>query len=335
MIKIQRLFKIILILTVLLIATILAGVKLITHKLDQPLTLKQPQLLTIAPGSNVNQFTRELMKRGMISSRLWLKSYVKLFPEQGEIKAGTYQVLPKMNAKQLLSLLTTGQEHQFSITFIEGSTFKEWLVLLKNHPAVIHTLKSNNYNTVTQQLKLAEGHPEGLFFPDTYLFTANTTDVDILLRARQQMSALLAKEWQSREQNLPYNTPYQALIMASIIEKESGRFAEHQLISSVFVNRLHKKMRLQTDPTVIYGLGERYKGDIKRKHLKEKTPYNTYRINGLPPTPIAMPGKSAIYATMHPEASNYYYFVSNGQGKHIFSSDLKAHNQAVAKYQLR
>lgn len=320
---------------ILFIIAIVGAIKLIQYQLEQPLQLQQPQLLTLTSGTNFNQFTRQLQQLGAIESRLWLKSYVRLFPEQGQIKAGTYQITPTMTSKQLLALLRSGKEHQFSITFIEGSTLKEWLLILKTHPHIVHTLISSDYADVTQQLGLKRKYPEGLFFPDTYLFTANTSDVDILKRAQVKMEALLAQEWPSRDENLPYDSPYQALIMASIIEKESGQHAEHQLISSVFVNRLHKNMRLQTDPTVIYGLGERYKGDIKRVHLKEKTAYNTYRMKGLPPTPIAMPGKSAIYAAMHPELTDYYYFVSQGNGKHVFSTNLKEHNQAVAKYLLK
>lgn len=335
MIKAFNLRKVIIAVVILLIIGVFGLVKIIEYQLEQPLKLSQPQFLTLASGTNFGTFTRQLLELDAIESSIWLKSYVRLFPKQGQIKAGTYQITPLMNSKQLLALLSSGKEHQFSITFIEGSTFKEWLLILKSHPQVVQTIVSSDYYTVAKQLGLKNKFPEGLFFPDTYLFTANTSDVDILKRAMAKMERLLAQEWDNRDDNLPYDSPYQALIMASIIEKESGQHAEHQLISSVFVNRLHKNMRLQTDPTVIYGLGDRYQGDIKSVHLKEKTAYNTYRINGLPPTPIAMPGKSAIYATMHPELTDYYYFVSQGNGKHIFSTNLKEHNQAVAKYLLQ
>lgn len=324
--------KVILTLCIILILGCTGLVINVQYKMEQPLNLSKNQLFTLAPGTNFGQFTHQLLQIGAIESSIWLKIYVRFFPKEGVIKAGTYQLSSEMNSKQLLSILQSGREHQFSITFIEGSTFKEWLHILRSHPNVSQTLSSSDYTKVTKQLAIKEQHPEGLFFPDTYLFTANTSDVDILKRAYRQMRDLLMKEWSNRDENLPYDTPYQALIMASIIEKESGYMAEHQIISSVFVNRLYKKMRLQTDPTVIYGLGERYQGDIKRSHLNEKTAYNTYRINGLPPTPIAMPGRSAIYATMHPELTDYYYFVSQGNGKHIFSTTLKEHNQAVAKY---
>lgn len=327
--------KTIIVFVTLLIFSVFALVKVIDYQLEKPLMLSQPQFITLASGTNFGTFTRQLLELDAIDSSFWLKSYVRLFPKQGQIKAGTYQISPKMNSKQLLALLRAGKEHQFSITFIEGSIFKEWLLILKSHPKVVQTLTSTDYYTVAKQLGLKDKFPEGLFFPDTYLFTANTRDVDILKRAMFKMESLLTQEWENRDDNLPYDSPYQALIMASIIEKESGQHAEHQLISSVFVNRLHKNMRLQTDPTVIYGLGDRYQGDIKRAHLKEKTAYNTYRINGLPPTPIAMPGQSAIHAAMHPELTDYYYFVSQGNGKHIFSTNLEEHNQAVTKYILK
>lgn len=330
--KSRRLKRAFITFSIIFIIAIVGAIKFTQYQLEQPLQLESTQLLTLTPGTNFGTFTHQLLKSGVIESNIWLKSYVRLFPEQGQIKAGTYQITPLMNSKDLLALLHSGKEHQFSITFIEGSTLKEWLKALENHPDLIHTFNSSDYVYIAKQLGLKNTHPEGMFFPDTYLFTANTSDRDILKRANLKMDTLLKQEWDNRDENLPYKSPYEALIMASIIEKESGQHAEHQLISSVFINRLHKNMRLQTDPTVIYGLGERYQGDIKRIHLKEKTAYNTYRINGLPPTPIAMPGRSAIYAAMHPELTDYYYFVSQGNGEHIFSTNLKKHNQAVAKY---
>lgn len=320
---------------VIAVTTISIALLTYTHyQIKQPLNISKTQLFTITDGTSFHHFSKNLIKNDWLKTRFWLRNYVRLNPELAKIKAGTYQIEKNTTLHSLLEQLVAGKEHQFSVTFIEGSTFKEWLVLLDNTENLMHQLKKNSVAEVAKKLAINHKNPEGLFYPDTYAFTANTSDIDILIRAQKKMSKELTNAWQSRHENLPYKNKYQALIMASIIEKESGRHAEHGIISSVFINRLNKKMRLQTDPTVIYGLGERYKGDITYRHLREKTAYNTYRINGLPPTPIAMAGKSAIHAALNPLATDYLYFVSNGEGKHIFSTNLKDHNAAVSKYQL-
>ncbi|WP_206485580.1 endolytic transglycosylase MltG [Thalassotalea sp. G2M2-11] len=322
-----------------LLVSLLLGVTFVTishYQLAQPNTLTSPKLFTLNKGASFNQFAKKLKILGVIEHRFWLRSYVRIYPNLAQIKAGTYQISPKQPLKDVLQMVVNGTEHQFSITFIEGSTLKQWLTLLQNNQHIRHTIEKSQdiYQTVAQRLDLEHKHPEGLFYPDTYAFTHNTSDIEILQRAYQKMQQELSTAWQNRATGLPYNTPYEALIMASIIEKESGRHAEHEIIASVFINRLAKGMRLQTDPTVIYGLGERYKGDITRQHLRERTLYNTYRIDGLPPTPIAMPGLSALHAALQPSGSDYLYFVSDGAGKHIFSTNLIDHNKAVAKYQL-
>lgn len=318
----------------LLVVGILVAV---THyQLTKPNLLAEPALLTVNNGSSFHQFTKQLKALGVIETRFWLRNYVRFYRNAVIIKAGTYQILPSQTLKQILQMVSQGKEHQFTITFIEGSTLKQWLALIRANRHITHTLdpQKNGYQQVANKLALKQSHPEGLFYPDTYAFTNQTSDVELLTRAYNKMRQELENAWANRDGGLPYDNAYQALTMASIIEKESGRHTEHELIASVFVNRLNQGMRLQTDPTIIYGLGDRYQGDIKRAHKKEKTAYNTYRINGLPPTPIAMPGKSAIHAAMHPAPSNYLYFVSNGQGKHIFTENLTDHNKAVVKYQL-
>jgi UPF0755 protein len=309
------------------------------HQVKQPLNISSTQLLTIKDGTSFSHFSKQLVKKGWLGSRFWLRNYVRLKPKFSQIKAGTYQVEKNSSIQKILNQLVVGKEHQFTVTFIEGTTFKEWLAQLHDMDNIVHTFEQNTFAEIIQQLNfklnIKRKNPEGLFYPETYAFTAGTTDIELLKRAQEKMAVELEKIWQSRTEPLPYKNKYQALIMASIIEKESGKNAEHGIISSVFINRLNKHMRLQTDPTVIYGLGDNYQGDIKYSHLRKKTPYNTYRINGLPPTPIAMPGKSALHAAVNPLATDYLYFVSNGNGEHIFSTNLKDHNAAVAKYQLK
>lgn len=302
-------------------------------KVKQPLAIKQSEFITIKPGTSFYAFSKQLIDKGWLQQRFWLRSYAKFNPAQSRIKSGTYQVQANMRIIELLNLVVSGKEHQFSITFIEGSTFKEVLAQLAQHPHISHQLVNLSPAAVAKKLLIEQDNPEGWLFPDTYAFTQDTADISIIKRAYENMQSALNAQWQNRALDLPYKSPYQALIMASIIEKESGRHAEHPRIASVFVNRLNKKMRLQTDPTVIYGLGERYHGDITYAHLREKTAYNTYKIKGLPPTPIALPGAQALKAALQPELSNYLYFVSNGAGEHIFSTNLADHNRAVTKYQ--
>ncbi|TKB45896.1 endolytic transglycosylase MltG [Thalassotalea mangrovi] len=299
---------------------------------QQPLAISHTQLFTLNKGSSYSSLLRHAEQQQWIASSWPYKLYGKLNPGVTRVKAGTYQLSPELSFEQLLTMLVSGKEYQFKITFVEGTTFKEWLALLANNPHLEQTITAKNWLQLQPHFPDVT-HPEGMFFPDTYKFTKGTSDLSILQQANQRMRQELADSWQQRAEDLPYESPYQALIMASIIEKETAVLAEQPLISAVFVNRLRKGMRLQTDPTIIYGLGERYTGDITYANIREKTAYNTYQINGLPPTPIAMPGKTALDASVNPASSDYLYFVSKGNGEHIFSKNLADHNRAVDKYQ--
>lgn len=308
------------------------GYRWLDQKAEQTISLEQSVFLTVKKGENLSSLIRYFEQQQWLTQPLWLKLYIRLHPELAKVRAGTYQIQASDTWHQLLAKLANGQEHQFYIQFIEGSQFTQWLAQLNNEPHLV-PISEQQLQALAQQLKLNNGF-EGLLFPDNYAFTSGTPAQDILLRAYQNMQQQLAQAWQQRGEDLPLKTPYQALILASIIEKETAKAAEYPVIASVFINRLNKNMRLQTDPTVIYGLGEQFNGDIKRIHLKQKTPYNTYRIKGLPPTPIAMPSYQAIWAALHPATTDYLYFVSNGQGEHIFSTNITDHNKAVRKYQL-
>lgn len=298
--------------------------------LDKRLDVEQ-QVIEVKSGSSIHSFSKQLVKLGIIDTRFWLRNYARLFPQKAQIKVGNYLITNEDTQRTLLAKIVEGKEHQLSITFIEGSTVKEWFAQLAQHQQITQT---DDALSVLSKFGFKGKSAEGWLFPDTYSFTIGTKDIDIIKRAYDKMKSTLDKHWQNRALDLPYDNAYQALIMASIIEKETGLIEEQPLIAAVFVNRLNKRMRLQTDPTVIYGLGERYKGDITRAHLREKTAYNTYRIDGLPPTPIAMPGERAIKAALNPANSEFLYFVSKGDGSHYFSKTLQEHNKAVRKYQL-
>ena len=336
MLAVRKQLRTIVLSTVALVTVFIAIFFYFTHQVvSEKLTLSDKTFFEIKNGMSFHQFSKELVKKGVIKDRFWLRNYVRIYPSKASIKTGMYQFTPMQTVGDLLNIVNNGDEHQFFITFIEGTRLSDWLNTLISHPNIKQSLKNRDYATVAQALDIDEIHPEGLFFPDTYAFTNNTSDIAILRRAYNRMQASLEEVWRTREPDLPLNNAYEALILASIIEKESADKSEYRLISSVFVNRLNKNMRLQTDPTVIYGVGERYDGDIKRSHLRDKNAYNTYFIKGLPPTPIAMPGLEAMKAAVAPEISEYFYFVSDGNGRHVFNTNLKAHNESLKQYLLK
>ncbi|ENY6168145.1 endolytic transglycosylase MltG [Vibrio fluvialis] len=300
--------------------------------LSQPLDIQSEQLVTIPSGTSLNGALSLMTKHGWIDSQFAEKLVRRFHPELTQIKAGTYQLMPDMKLVQALKLLVSGKEHQFAITFVEGSRFSEWMAILEQNEQLKHTLTESSEADIAKQLGIEQSKLEGLFLAETYHFTKGVSDLDILKRAHRKLEGILNSAWETRQENLPLTSPYQALILASIIEKETAVESERERIASVFVNRLNKRMRLQTDPTVIYGMGDHYDGNIRKKDLRAPTPYNTYVINGLPPTPIAMPGEASIRAALNPEQSAYLYFVASGNGGHVFSKNLTEHNRAVRAY---
>lgn len=302
--------------------------------LKQPIPLAQPEVFTVESGTAFSQLAHRLAEEGLVSESLWLRLYGRLNPEQTRIKAGDYQLEPGMTPLAVLDDMVEGRVKHWSVQFIEGRTFAD----LRARLAASEHLHKETTDWTDAEIMAAVGapdqHPEGRFFPDTYLFTSSESDLDLLKRSYERMASVLEEEWQQRAENLPYESAYDALIMASIVERETGVAGERQDVAGVFVRRLEKGMRLQTDPTVIYGMGDSYEGRIGRRDLRTHTPYNTYMINGLPPTPIALPGREAIHAALHPAEGSALYFVARGDGTHKFSDTLAEHQRAVREYQL-
>jgi UPF0755 protein len=302
---------------------------------NSSLTLSEDRVVAVNKGDTLGKLAYQLEREGVLSLPRLFILYARL-TEQTTLEIGEYFLLQGSSHQQLLQLLQSGDVISYKVTLVEGKTLKDFVnVLHKTDNITVKLTENTDYPSLLEQLSIDAAHPEGWFFPDTYQFVSGVTDIDILQQSHQKMQKVLAQEWEGRSKNLPYKTPYEALIMASIIEKETGVAYERAEIAGVFVRRLQIGMRLQTDPTIIYGLGDAYKGNIRRKHLRQKTPYNTYMINGLPPTPIAMPGREAIHAALHPKVGKSLYFVAKGDGSHYFSSSLREHNKAVAEYQIK
>jgi len=301
---------------------------------DTPLRLVDDnQELRVDSGSNLTRLISGLADKGVISCPKTILFYAKA-AKLDQIQAGEYHISSRETVADLLKKLAAGQVTQYNITFPEGWTFRRWRELMAEQPKIHSTLGKLSDREVIGALGLKVEYPEGWFFPSTYQFTPGDRDVDLLLRAYSKMRETLNREWALREDSLPYKSAYEALVMASIIEKETGVAKERNQIAGVFVRRLQKNMKLQTDPTVIYGLGDRYQGNLTRRHLREDTPYNTYRIYGLPPTPIAMPGEESIHAALHPAEGGSLFFVARGDGSHHFSNTLQEHQKAVRHYQV-
>ncbi|QWF71481.1 endolytic transglycosylase MltG [Methylomonas paludis] len=315
------------------------GLLLVWGSMHNQLILKKSLITAdtvfeIKKGDSLDSITRQLQAQHIDIHPLWFKLFAYRHHLGHLMKAGEYQLKKGATAADILQLFADGKTRQYAITFPEGWAFKQVFQAIKNNPNLQHTISDENLHVVMAAIGSDKNYPEGLFFPDTYFFEKNTSDVELLKRAHDKMQQVLATEWEKRDQAIPLENPYQALILASIVEKETAAREERKQIAGVFTRRLKKGMLLQTDPTVIYGMGDEYHGDIRLKDLRQPTPYNTYIIEGLPPTPIAMPGKEAIVAALHPDNnSESLYFVARGDGRHMFSSTLAEHEKYVDRYQ--
>lgn len=303
---------------------------------EQPLSLPQEGMVfTVASGDSLRTVAGRLADRGVLDYPQLLIAYGRWSGLDSQIKRGEYHLPVGLTAEAALALFCAGEVTQYQVTLPEGITLQRALEILHSQEALTRELTGADDPKVLALVK-PHASPEGLFFPDSYRYSRGDSDWDLLQRAFDAMQQVLGSQWETRAKNLPYETPYDALIMASIVERETGLVSERETIAGVFVRRLRKGMLLQTDPTIIYGLGEHYDGNIRRSHLKDPSnPYNTYQHRGLPPSPIALPGKGAIHAAMHPAAGKALYFVARGDGGHVFSATLAQHNAAVRKYQLR
>lgn len=324
------------ILLILLVLTLIGGWTWADYQaaLHKPALSDKTVYVDIEKGDSLSRIIDKLLAQELTLRPFWFKVIAFQNNDLKKLKTGEYELTPGLTLPDIIALFVQGKTKQHAITFPEGWNFKEMLREIEKNPNIGHT--GIDAKTIMAKIKPDTGgvtSPEGLFFPDTYFFEKHTSDVSLLKRAYAKMQAVLQQEWQGKAEGLPFETPYEALILASIVEKETGAATERPIIAGVFIRRLQQNMLLQTDPTVIYGMGERYQGDIKSQDLTTPTPYNTYVISGLPPTPIAMPGQSAIHAVLHPEKGDSLYFVSRGDGSHVFSATLKEHNVAVDTFQ--
>jgi len=306
------------------------------HFADSPLNLPDDGIQYIlAPGGSVTTLAADLNALNVLENKLYMRILARWEGQASQLKAGEYLFKTGMSPRDVLNLIVTGKVVNHALTLVEGWTFRQVLEAVDQNDVLLHNLNGLTDEEIMQKIGHTGEHPEGRFFPDTYYFPRGTTDISFLQRAYNAMDRFLRYEWERRDVGLPLKKPYEALILASIVERETGIPLERPEIAGVFIRRLQKRMRLQTDPTVIYGMGANFDGNLRRRDLKTKTPYNTYTNYGLPPTPIAMPGADAIMAVLHPAGGSSLYFVARGDGSHQFSETLEKHNKAVRKYQLK
>lgn len=336
----KKFFVFLLILLLILGGVGFWGYQKLTEFVHTPVNVTQDQLLTIERGTTGSKLAALLEQEKILEHADLLPWLLKLQPQLNKVKAGTYSLTGVKTLQDLLNMINSGKEAQFSVKFIEGKTFKEWRKNLENAPHLKQTLQGKSDKEIMALLDIPAvtkavyewNNMDGWLYPNTYNYTPNSTDLELLKRSTTRLQKALDKAWSERDENLPLADPYQMLILASIVEKETGIAAERPQVASVFINRLKANMKLQTDPTVIYGMGENYTGNIRKKDLETMTPYNTYMIEGLPPTPIAMVSESALQAVAHPAKTDFYYFVADGSGGHKFTRNLNEHNKAVQEY---
>lgn len=325
---IKRLFGLLLLALIIMVGT--AG-----YYVTQPLNIPVlPHDFTLQPGSSLKSAAFQLKQAGVLDDTQVFVLLGRAMKLAGQIKHGNYQLTKSVSMYELLEIVSKGRVAQSDLTIIEGWTFKQLRIALNAAAKLRHDSLVLSDAEIMQKIGATEKHPEGLFFPDTYNFPTGSSDLALIKRAYQTMQKHLQANWLSRDKNLPLESPYDALILASIVEKETGQKKDRTMIASVFINRLRKGMMLQTDPTVIYGIGDKYDGNIRKRDLLKDTAYNTYTRYGLTPTPIALPGKESLYAALHPASSDALYFVAKGDGSSQFSSSLIDHNKAVQRYQL-
>lgn len=318
----------------LFVLVIVAG--LFTYYARTPIPLERtPFEFSLKQGSSLKSAAHQMQQAGGLNNEWLFVLLARGLRKASQIKPGNYQLEHEVTPLQLLNMISKGQVEQSSVTIIEGSTFKELRSILNSDSTLRHDSQQLSDAEILKRIGATETVAEGLFFPDTYNYANGSSDLKVLKRAYQLMQRNLQDSWKKRDPDLPFETPYQALILASIVEKETGQSSDRPMIASVFINRLRKNMRLQTDPTVIYGLGDKFDGNLRKRDLTHDTPYNTYTRDGLTPTPIALPGAASLQAVLHPAASHALYFVARGDGSSQFSNSLAEHNNAVNRYQLK
>jgi UPF0755 protein len=303
---------------------------------SQPLRIEPlPKTIHVVPGTHLRQLSAQLEREGVVANAPLFWLLARVLGRGDALKVGVYTFDRPLTPLALLARIERGEVSQVAVQLIEGWNWREVRAALAAQPLLKNDSAGMSDAELMQAIGAEESHPEGLLFPDTYFFAPHSSDLNVLRRAYRLQQQKLMAAWETRAPGLPYATPYEALIMASIVEKETGAAFERPEIAGVFVNRLRLRMRLQTDPTVIYGVGARFDGNLRKIDLQTDTPYNTYTRSGLPPTPIAMPGEAAIRAALNPAKTDALYFVSRNDGTHVFSSTLEAHNRAVNRYQRR